>query len=118
MAELVLTLSPDGTALLVDVTDGGNMLASAQYDALDLSTLIERLGGLRAQMAEPVTEMLDHGARMSAVPDPEWATNPGQEQFQGRVWLSIRHPGFGWQSFLLREDQASRLGTSLCRGGQ
>ncbi len=117
MAEFRTELSADGEFITIEIADGDKVLATFEMDALDLSAFIERLGAYREQMAEPVTPMYDHGARMAAIPDPEWVTNPGQDRHPGRVWMSIRHPGYGWLPFLLREDQASRLGTSLVRGG-
>lgn len=74
-----------------------------------LDDLIANLGALRAKMTQPVPTTISPGAKVETVVNPSWRTDV---QAQGPL-LAIRHPGYGWQGFLIHPEQARVLGQGL-----
>lgn len=76
----------------------------------DAEQFLHEVAKHRATLSEKVTPMLDPGARLEAVVEPKWQV---ARQKDGSHGLAIRHPGFGWLSFALSDDQAKALAKAL-----
>ena len=93
----------------VRITFPGEVVLDATTNEID--ELIHGLGNLRGYMEpdHPATYAL--GQRVTAVPDPAWATEP--DLMQGRSLLRLRDPRFGWLHFLFPQHEARNLGRML-----
>ncbi len=74
--------------------------------ARDLDALIAQLGEARARLEEPVAfappqALSGAPTRDVMVLDPAWRTEPPMHPSLGGITLRLRHPGFGWLTFLL-----------------
>lgn len=84
-------------------------LAHMFFEAPELSSLIDGLAALRGRMGDPVADQLDPGSRLQAVVDPVWRVEPNSA---GKL-LALRHPGLGWQGFLLPLLEAEAMALFL-----
>jgi hypothetical protein len=78
-----------------------------ELDAASLDTMLQGLAGLRAAMAEQIPHDFALGQKVHAVPDPQWLTEP--ELMHGDTLFHVRHPAFGWLSFLFPKPEARSI---------
>ncbi|MDR3450282.1 MAG: hypothetical protein P4M15_11155 [Alphaproteobacteria bacterium] len=76
-------------------------------DATQVDEMIRGLGILRAAMLPEPPRQFALGQRVACVTDPSYATEP--EALQGDSLVHLRHPGFGWLSFLFPRGEAAKL---------
>jgi hypothetical protein len=76
----------------------------------DIDALILQLAKFRKQMTPEVERTVKDGNHSLGIVDPLWQLNPIIDQ---KV-LFLRHPGFGWLSFLFPLQEAKKLGNGLC----
>jgi hypothetical protein len=84
----------------------------------ELETLIAQLGEARARLEEPVAPQPpqpEPGQPMRDVMvlDPAWRTEPPVHPSLSGITLRLRHPGFGWLTFLLPWHEVKKLGEWL-----
>ena len=101
----------DGMEVAVEMHIDGELKAHILFDAATLEDNIHMLAKARAGMKDQVTPKLEAGMRLEAIVDPAWQTEARHDA--GGVMLALRHPGFGWVSFLLPQTEAQALGASL-----
>lgn len=87
----------------------GEPISQVVYDASGLESVIQMLASHRQQMAEPVPETLEPGARIHGTLHPQWRITKNNETTQ----LIICHPGFGWIAFVLSKEQARMIAGEL-----
>ncbi len=85
-------------------------LGHIHLEASDAEQFIHELAKHRASLREKVTPMLDPGARLDAIIDPAWHVSA---QKDGGHVLALRHPGFGWLSFVLSDEDAKEVAKAL-----
>jgi hypothetical protein len=113
---LVWKLTDEGQTVTLEMHIDGVPKAHIVFDAAGLSDNIHMLAAARATMTEPVTPELEVGMRLEAMGDPAWKTE-GRHDFGGAM-LALRHPGYGWVSFLLPPHEAQAMGKSLIDLGE
>lgn len=81
----------------------------------ELEIYIRNLGNVRAQMLPPHPRALDPNPHFKSITrdTPFCLTRPSAVSRE--VMLSILHPGFGWLSFPLHPDVASRLAVQVAK---
>lgn len=112
MSKVDLKFSPKGADVVLAMHVDGGKRAEVVMDADALTDLIDKLSKLRSGMSAQVSPTLDPGARLNAVSSPAWAVHPHDQS----KLLILRHPGFGWVSFLMPPEEASTLGKALTTG--
>jgi len=106
-----LALAEDGSEAYLAMTDEDGSSVEGLLDAADLDDLIQRLGVVRAAMADAVPERLEPSARVAAIRDPAWWCQPRGEDYG----VCFRHPGFGWLAFGLPPREAKKLAEWLVK---
>jgi hypothetical protein len=107
----------DGKDLITLTTRKHDQLDdSIKLSAEALELLISQLGRLRASMNSEVSRepKIESGVGYMVVPDPIWRTKTPPPPPLDGILLKLRHPGFGWQTFLLPHHEATSLGSWLC----
>jgi hypothetical protein len=116
-----VTLSGDRNAMSLAVVSDGEPPNSVSVMAGELDYLIARLGEarwmLRDQVPHNFADMIRTGAvtREFMVINPTWRTELPMHPSLGGITLRLRHPGFGWLTFLLPWHEARRLGDWLTK---
>lgn len=107
-------LSPDKKVILLEMVSGETTL-KVLCDAAELTTLIENLGKARAQMAPEHPVKLDPNPKFSDV--TRWtAIYVDRPTVVSReVFLSLRHPGYGWLAFPLEPSIAMAVAERLAK---
>lgn len=82
-------------------------------DGASLEKYISDLAEQRAALKEQVVPDLDPGSRLTAVVDPVWRI-PGCRTEFGRP-MALRHPGFGWLSFVFPDKEAASIAECLTK---
>lgn len=110
MAKVDLKFVPkNGDHVSLEMHVDGKPAADLALDAAAVTGLIDKLVSLRAGMSEQVSATLKVGERLNAVSNPAWVVNAhGESQV-----LALRHPGHGWVSFLLPQQEATDLAGAL-----
>ena len=82
-----LAMDEERSEVFLAMTDEEGMSVEGLLDAADLDDLIQRLGVMRAALADAVPERLEPSARVAAIADPAWwPTTPARP---GRGLLQI-----------------------------
>jgi hypothetical protein len=102
--EMVAGVDQDRHHVTLEMRQNGKPLGHVFLDSSTAETLIHNLAGCRSQLTEQVVDNLDIGSRLDAIIDPVWKTQPNRYP-EGRL-LALRHPGFGWLSFLFPDKEA------------
>jgi len=109
---LSLTLSQDQKTLRIETMIDGAAVGWIDTDASGLGRLIELLGAQRAAMSDAVAETLDPVPHLQLTAHPRWwVFDPSPDGHE----LALRHPGYGWLSFLLGPESAISLAGYLNR---
>jgi hypothetical protein len=110
---LDVLISPDQRTATIVLRMQDDPLGHMILDAAGLELLIKNLAGARAVMEEPVGREIAPGTELVSVLDPAWRTrSPPHPSIPGPL-LALRHPGFGWVSFVLPDNEARSLGQWL-----
>jgi hypothetical protein len=85
----------------------------------ELEDFIQNVAKVRALLEEAVPVSVDPGSRVHVVLSPLWtvSANSGIERSPG-ILVSLRHPGFGWLSFVLARPDARRFGEAIAAFSQ
>jgi hypothetical protein len=110
---LEATLALDRLTTSIVLTMEGRPLGHIILDARGLQDLITTLTHIRAGMEPPVALEIASGTKLPSVIDPVWrARIPPHPSIPGPL-LVLRHPGFGWLSFVFPDVEANSLGQWL-----
>ena len=82
-----------------------------KLDCQGVDELLHNLAEFRADMRPQHLMDFALGQKVVAATDPCWLTEP--EIMTGASLIHLRHPGFGWLSFLFPRDEAAKLGEFL-----
>ena len=82
--------------------------------------MLAALGEARAIMRDgvPIKTPEQRSARELVILDPAWRTEPQLHPSLAGIFLRLRHPGFGWLTFLLPHHEAQSLGKWLTKNAQ
>ena len=106
-----VTVAEGGNTVRVELLAEGEPVGQVELNAAGVDTLIAMLGSARASMKEQVAAEpnLPPATSEVVVIDPAWRTAwPPHPSLQG-LMLRLRHPHFGWVSFLLPHREAAVL---------
>jgi hypothetical protein len=95
----------------VTVTFPTDPPATLKFDAAGIDDLLRGLGSLRLHMKPEIQAALVDGEKAEALTDPAWRTE--NEPLTGLPLLHIRDMRFGWVHYLLPQQEAAKMGTSL-----
>lgn len=101
-----LSLDPTRLEVRVELLKNGEPIGGAVMDASTLERMIHQFADIRAQMADPVPEKLDHRSIVSGRKDINWQV---QRNSDGNVDLLLRHRGLGWLGFHFPKEDAKRI---------
>lgn len=113
MQKVTLTteIVEDRDEVLLTMLLEGEPLGHIFMNGADTETVAHQLGAERAKLQDRVSTELDPGSRLTLKVDPIWRTMP----HENGVVLAIRHPGFGWLSFLIPEESMQPLAERLLK---
>ena len=106
-----LAMDEDRSEVFLAMTDEEGVSVEGLLDAADLDDLIQRLGVMRAALADAVPERLEPSARVAALRDPSWWCQPRAEDYG----VCFRHPGLGWRAVGLPPHEAKKLAEWLVK---
>jgi hypothetical protein len=114
---LRITISDNKDDVTVDLRSDGRPATEANLGARDLDLAIALLGEARAVLREPVpaNPPQDANTREILVLDPAWRTQRPIHPSLNGITLRLRHPSFGWLTFLIPWHEAKSLGEWLTR---
>lgn len=99
-----------GEHIGISVEKDGQVQWSNAFSAEEMDDIIEQMGRFRAVLPEAVNPQIDANARIPTTERPAIAMRDhGAEGFE----LMIRHPGFGWLSFLLRDEACKVIAAAM-----
>lgn len=81
--------------------------------AIEVDALISALSNARQQLLPPVPFEIAPDTKLEAILNPAWRTRPPPHKSVPGPLLVLRHPGHGWQPFILPRDEAKALGEWL-----
>lgn len=110
-----ISLNADRTAVLMEVLADEEIVGSVELPAPEADELIKALASDRARLRDKVPPSLDPNARLNASPRPAVRIDNYVTQDLAGIVLSLRHPGLGWISFLMPNDQALDLAARIQR---
>lgn len=99
--------------VVVQTEEDGKPLAHVYFDGATAEQHAHNVAKWRALLKDEVARDLDPGSRLEAIVDPVWRVS-GHRVPEGRI-LSLRHPGFGWLSFVLPDKEAAALAEWLTK---
>ncbi len=107
--EIFVALREDRAVAMVQISAADQEPdAHVILEPSELSIVIAALGGIRANMTDPVPHDLGENPVFKDVThDPVFATF--KPNGSARIVLAARHPGFGWLAFTLDRDTVKRL---------
>jgi hypothetical protein len=97
----------------IQLEEDGKPLGHIFLDGPSAEKVAHDIGRHRAGLKDEVTPELDPNSRLAAIVNPGWKI-PGYKLQEGRI-LALRHPGLGWVSFVIPEDQAERIADWLTK---
>jgi hypothetical protein len=92
-----ISLSEDMTLLTIHFGGEADPTVSMPTDQVD--RMIKNLSAWRSQMIPQHPTTFALGQTVQAQVDPTWVTEPEKSGASSR--FHVRHPGFGWLSFLI-----------------
>ncbi|MPZ32412.1 MAG: hypothetical protein GEV13_15670 [Rhodospirillales bacterium] len=112
---LTSMLSADRSTVTIELHEHNRALGHIILDAAALDQVIEKLGELRMQMRDQVATEIPSGIGLPSIVDPAWRTHmPPHSSIPGPS-LALRHPGFGWVSFIFPSTEARAIAEWLMR---
>lgn len=99
-----VSLSQDQTSVSIEWQAD---VQNVNLGAAELDLLIAKLARLRAEIEPTHRAHFIPGQRVAAIPKPHWYTEP--DILSGDTLIHLRHPGFGWLSFLIPASDAVRM---------
>ena len=112
--QMKVNLSDDEDYVTIGLADQGKPTNQITIQADELSLMIAKLAEARAVMSAPISREPPQNCRELAAIDPIWRTNPPLHPDVDGVLLRLRHPGFGWLTFILPQHEAAGMGKWLC----
>jgi hypothetical protein len=103
-------LSPDRKALIITYADSFGASFTFLLSASEVTEFCEMLGNTRS-LASPEVPREHPSHYSTVVNDPPMAVQFSEKE--DRKLLSIRHPGFGWLSFLMSDASCQGIGDAL-----
>ena len=110
---LKVLLAEDGEGAMLEMHHHGKPLGHMTLDAVGLDHLIAVLAGVRARMHPQVPSEIASDTQLNAIIDPAWRTWSLYHPAVAGPALALRHPGFGWLSFVIPHQEALSLGQWL-----
>jgi hypothetical protein len=113
-----LTFDTDRKTTILNLFANKQPATTIALNVRELEALIVQLGEARARLEEPVgfqPPQPEPGQPMRdiMVLNPTWRTEPPVHPNLNGITLRIRHPGFGWLTFLLPWHEVKNLGDWL-----
>jgi hypothetical protein len=108
-----VSLSNDLKTIELALTNENSLEKRITLDITQVEKLIFQLAAARESMSEPVADEIESGTKLLCVVDPAWRTKLYPHPSIVGPVLSLRHPGFGWLSFILPFNEADALGRWL-----
>jgi hypothetical protein len=117
---VTVTLNEDKSAATINKVTDKKPTTQIELTASELDAVLGVLGEARAIMRDKVTFETPQvrGARELMVLDPAWRTDPQLHPALSGIVVRLRHPGFGWLTFLLPHHEARSLGNWLTQNSQ
>jgi hypothetical protein len=117
---VTITLSADKSTATVNMVTDKKPTTRIELTASELDAVLAVLGEARAVMRDKVTCKTPEvrGTRELMILDPMWRTNSQIHPSLNGIILRLRHPGFGWLTFLLPHHEARSLGNWLAQNSQ
>lgn len=103
----------DGEQVTLQINDDRGLGGHVFLDGAETEQVLHGIAKCRAALRDPVPPDLDPGARLEALVDPRWRID-GVRLPEGRV-LMLRHPGFGWLSFVIPDHEAKAMAEWLTK---
>lgn len=118
--QVSIELADDKKNATLKLVQGGQPANQINLLPTELEAIITTLGEARAVMpiGVPAEPRQDAGTREIMVIDPAWRTAPTIHSALNGIILRLRHPGFGWLTFLLPHHEALSLGKWLTEHGE
>jgi hypothetical protein len=115
-----VTLNEAKTTAAIDLLTDANPATRIELQARELDAVLAVLGEARAVMRDkvPIETPEQRGAREVVILDPAWRTGPQLHPSLAGIFLRLRHPSFGWLTFLLPHHEALSLGNWLTKNAQ
>ena len=112
--QMTVKLSDDKNYVTLGLLYKGKLANKITIQADELSLMIPKLAEARAVMSAPISREPPQNCTELAAIDPIWRTNPPLHPDVDGVLLRLRHPGFGWLTFILPHHEAAAMGKWLC----
>ena len=113
LSSLKLATDDKKSRLVIKFDDVSLEGGELSLDAEQVDELISCLSKIRAEIAPPISSEIIQGTALDAIYDPRWETTAIHES--NRL-LVFRHPGLGWVSFVMPQEEAAHLGACLQAG--
>lgn len=104
-------VADDRSFVRIETAVDGEVKAWSHTSAPELEAVIEIFADARMQLADEVPREIDPGTRIRAVDNP--AVRMQRSPQTNGILLALRHPGIGWTSFHLPEEEARRFVSDL-----
>lgn len=104
--DLAMALDRTQVRLAIVAAEDNRPLAHVNLSTTQIDVLLTKLAVARAGMP-PAVPAAPPARMLRSIQDPAWLVKPHPET-RGGV-LDVRHPGYGWLSFLLPATAASGL---------
>jgi hypothetical protein len=117
---VAVTLDASKSAATIDLLTGGKPATRIELQARELDAVLAVLGEARATMRDgvPFNTPEQRNARELVVLNPTWRADPQLHPSLSGIFLRLRHPGFGWLTFLLPHHEAQSLGSWLVKNAR
>jgi len=103
----------DKESVVLQLEEGEKIHAHVMLDGASAEQVAAHIAKHRAELTDVVSPEIDPGFRLEAIHDPAWRGQPYRVA-EGRI-VSIRHPGYGWLSFVISDDSAKKLAEELVK---
>jgi hypothetical protein len=118
---LSAAFSEEATTVALGFLTDGKPAIEVSLTAAELSQIIGVLGEKRWMMRDPVPPQHPGAVATGSITrelmavDPAWRTDLPMHEMLNGITLRLRHPGFGWLTFLLPWQEAKALGDWLTK---
>jgi hypothetical protein len=117
---VAVTLDGLKSTATIDLLTNAKPATRIELQASELDAVLAALGEARAIMRDgvPIKTPEQRSARELVILDPAWRAEPQLHPSLAGIFLRLRHPGFGWLTFLLPHHEAQSLGSWLTKNAQ